>query len=90
VTFILLSVVRIGETRRVEDAKLQKRSLKANRFTNAGTYHDAVLARVLVKVRRVGLALVIKATLLIGAVEDVEIAMINVVAGNDIGDEFQD
>ena len=44
----------------------------------------------LVKVRRVGLALVSKATLLIGAVEDVEIAMINVVAGNDIGDEFQD
>jgi len=86
----LLTIARIGETRRVEDAKLQKRSCIANTSTKAGTYHDAVLAREFVKVRRVGLALVVRATLPIGAVEDVEIVIINVIAGNDIGDEFQD
>jgi len=70
VTFILLTIARIGENRCAEDAKLQKRSPIANRFTNAG-YHDAVLAREFVEVRRVGLALVVRATLLIGAVKDV-------------------
>jgi len=85
-TIILLT---IGETRRVEDAELQERSRIANMFTNAGTYHDTVLARDFVKTRRVGLVLVVRATLLIGTVEDVEIVMINVIAGNDIGDEFQ-
>ena len=67
-TFILLTMTGIGETRCVEDAELQERSRMANMFTNAGTYHDTVPARDFVKARRVGLAMVVMATMLIGAV----------------------
>ena len=38
--------------------------------------------------RRVGLALVVRTTF-IGAIEDIEVEMINVIADKDIGDEFQ-
>ena len=55
---------------------------------NIHTYHFAVLALKLVKSDRIGLALVIRTTLLVGMVENVEVVVINVVASKDIGDEF--
>ena len=57
---------------------------------NTHTYHYAVLAPKLVKSGRVGLALVVMATLLVGMVENIEVVVINIVASKDIGDEFQD
>jgi len=57
-------------------------------FINADTYHYAVVATKLVKAHRVGLALVIRTTLLVGMIENVKVVMIN--AGKDTGDEFQD
>jgi len=58
--------------------------------TNRRTHHYAVLARKLVKADRVSLALVARTTSLVGMVEDIEVVVINVVAGKDTGDEFQD
>jgi len=58
--------------------------------TNCRTDHYAILARKLVKAGRVGLALVVRITSLVGMVEDIEVIVINVVASKDIGDEFQD
>ena len=57
---------------------------------NTGTYHYAVLARKFVKTRRVGLTLMTRAALFVGVVEDLEVVLINVVAGEDIRDEFQE
>jgi len=59
-------------------------------FTNHRTHHYAILARKLVKAGRVSLALVVRTTLLVGMVEDIEVVVVNVIAGKDIGDEFQD
>jgi len=56
-------------------------------FTNCRTHHYAILARKLIQVR---LALVVRSTLLVSMVEGVEIVVINVITGKDIGDEFQD
>ena len=39
---------------------------------------------------RIGLTLVIRTTLLIGAVEDIEVVLINVLACKDVADEFQE
>jgi len=54
------------------------------------TYCYPVLALKLVKASRLGLALIIRTTLLIGVVEDVRITVIDAFAGKDIGNEFQD
>jgi len=59
-------------------------------ITNAGTYRYAVFARKFVKAGRVGLTLVVRATSLVGTVENVEVITISVVTGKDIGNEFQD
>ena len=59
-------------------------------FTMRDTYLYAILARKFVKPRRVGLALIVGTALLVGMVENVKVAMTNVVAGNDIGYEFED
>jgi len=59
-------------------------------FTNCRTHHYTILARKLVKAGRVSLALVVGTTALVGMVENIEVVVINVVAGKDIGDEFQD
>ena len=37
-----------------------------------------------------GLALVVRTTLLVGVVQDVEVVLINTVAGKDIGDKFEE
>lgn len=58
--------------------------------TNTGTYYYAILARKFVQTRRVGLTLMTRTTLFVGVVEDLEVVLINVVAGEDIGDEFQE
>ena len=57
--------------------------------TNAGTYHYTILAAKFVQAGRVGLALVVRTSSLIGVVEDAEVVMTNSVAGEDIGHEFQ-
>ena len=58
--------------------------------TNTGAYHDTVLARKFIKTRRVGLTLTNSTTSLVCMFEDVEVVVINVVADEDIGNEFQD
>ena len=59
-------------------------------FNIAGTYHPAVFARTVVKANRGGTTLVVRTTLLIGIVENIEVITTNVVSGKDIGDKFQD
>jgi hypothetical protein len=57
---------------------------------HARTYHNAVFARKFIQTNRVGLTLVVRTPLLIGAVENIEVVVVNVIAEKDIGDEFQD
>ena len=59
-------------------------------FKRARTYHYAVLARKFIQAGRISLTLVVRTTLLIGAIEDIEVEMVNVISGKDIGDEFQE
>jgi hypothetical protein len=59
-------------------------------FKKPDTYHSAVLARKFVKAGRVGLALVIRTTSLVGMIENIEVVAISVVASKDIGDTSQD
>ena len=54
------------------------------------TYYYAVFALELIKAGRVGLALIIRTTLLVGVVEDFGLVVINVFAVKNIGDKFQD
>ena len=50
----------------------------------------AVLARKFIQTGRVGLTWLIEPPCSIGTVEDIEVAVINDIAGKDIGDEFQE
>lgn len=54
------------------------------------TYHYVIFAREYVKSGRLSPALCVGTTMLIGIVKDVELIVINVVADNDISDEFDD
>ena len=54
---------------------------------SAGTHHLAVFAR---KFVHGGPTVCVRTTSLVGMSENVEVIMINVIAGKDIGDEFQD
>ena len=56
----------------------------------ANTYYYAIPARKFVKARRVGLAVVVRTTVLIGTCENVRVVIINIVAGKDVGYEFED
>ena len=58
--------------------------------TNAATYHDAVLAFKFVKARRIGLTLVSRCTLFVGMIKSLEVVVVNVVTGEDIGNELQE
>ena len=80
----------IGEPRCVENANLGKMISLYTMFETYETHHYAVLACKFVKARRFGLALVVRTTLLVGAVYGVEVVVINVVAVKDIGNEFHD
>jgi len=87
---VLLDTMSVGQSRRVEDANLGKRLCPLNTFTIVGTYHNAVLACEFVKARRFGLALIIRTSFLVGMIENVDVVMTSIVAGKDIGDEFQE
>ena len=93
-TFCLEPVFRkpasVGEPRRVDDADLGRRLRTLVMLTMASTYHYTVLACKFINASRVGLSLIIRSTLLVGGVKDVEIVVVNVVASKDIGDEFQE
>ena len=88
VQLVLLEAASVSYAGCVENADLGEDITHAHHIHNAHTYHYAVLAPKLVKSGRVGLALVVMATLLVGMVENIEVVVINVVASNDIGDEF--
>jgi len=90
VELILLKARSVGQPGRVEDANLGKRLGILTTFTNASTYHYAVLAREFVKADRVGLALVARTTLLVGVVKGIEVIVIGVIAVKDIGEELQE
>jgi len=57
---------------------------------HSGAYQYAAVARKFIKLRRVGLTLVTRTTLLIGTIKDAEVVVINALADKDVGDEFQD
>jgi len=86
--FVLLNIASVGQPRRVEDAKLG-RGYPYSR-NNIDAYHYAVCAPKLVNTGGVGVTLVIRTTLFVGVVEDLEIVVINVLAGKGIGDKLQD
>jgi len=54
------------------------------------THYYAILARKLVKAGQVSLTLVGRTTSLVGMVEDVQVVVVSVISGKDIGDELQD
>ena len=56
----------------------------------AGTYHYAIFAGEFVKAGGVGLTLVDRSILLIAAVEDSKVVVINIIADKDIGEEFHE
>ena len=88
--FVLPTVASVHKPRRIEDANLGERLFILITFTTPGTYHYAALARKFVKVDRISLALISGITSFIGAGEDIEVIVINVVACKDICDEFQE
>jgi len=87
---VLLDTVSVGQSRGVEYTDLGKRLYILTAYTNVGTYRHTIVARMFVKAGRVGLALVVRTTSLVGTVEYVEVIIINVVSNEDIGDEFHD
>ena len=86
---VLMNTASVGQPRCVEGANLGRRLSILTTFMNASAYHCTVLAREFVKADRVGQALAVGTTL-VGVVEGVEVVVIDVVAVNDIGDEFQE
>jgi hypothetical protein len=54
------------------------------------THHYPVFAHKFVKARGVGLAFILGTTLLVSAVENFKIVLIDAVSSEDVGDEFQD
>ena len=88
VELVSLKVARVSQTGCVEDANLGTTLFRLTTFMNAYTYRYTILARKLVKPGRVGLAVVVGTTSLVGMVENVEVVVYNVVAFKDIGDEF--
>ena len=90
VVLVLLSTVSVGKSRRVEDANLESMSNILTIVNIAGTHHSAVLACKFVKAGRGRPTQVVRSTLLVGMVEDVEVVVINLVPSEDIGDKLQD
>jgi len=87
VEFILLDTASVGQSWRVENPNLQKRlyTILAP-LKSASTYHYAVLARKCIQAGRVGLTLIVRTTLFIGTIENIEVIVINIIADKDIGD----
>ena len=90
VELVVLNTASIGQPRCIKDANLGKRLHILTTLINASNHHYATLACELVKAGCVGLALVVRATLLVGVVKDVEVVVINIVTLKNIGDEFQE
>lgn len=90
VKLVLLHTASVGQPRRVKDADLRRGLYTLVMFTMANTYYYAILAFKLVKARRVGLALVARTASLVGMVENVRVAIINVIAGKDISYKLKD
>ena len=88
VEFILLNTPSVGQPRCVEDTNLGKRSQKFIKFKRDKTYHRATFALKFIKPGRVGLTLVSRTAPLITVVEDCVVVVINIVANEDIGDQF--
>ena len=87
---VLPNITSVSQTRRVEDTDLRKRLRVFTTSRNVGTYHYAVVAGKFAKASRIGLGMMIQTTVLVGAVEDFEVVVINVLSDEDIGDKFQD
>ena len=87
--FVLPNIAGINKPGRIKDADLGKRLRVLTTFVNVGTYHYAVVARQFVKASRIGLGVIVQTTVLVGAVEDFEVVVINILAGKDIANEFQ-
>ena len=83
--FVLQNTAGIGEPRCVDDANLRKRLSLLTTFTNAGTYHHAIITLKFVNAGRFGSALV--PTLLVGGLRDFKVVVINVLAVKDIGEK---
>jgi len=90
VELVMLNTASIGQPRCIEDANLGKMLSILTALISTRTYHYSVLACKFVEVGRVGLALVVRPTLLVAVVKGVEIVVIDVVSKQDIGDEFQE
>ena len=90
VELVSLDTLSVGQPRGVNYTDLGKRLHILITFTNVGTYRHAIVAPKFVKAGRVGLALVVGTTSLVGTVEYVEVIIIDVVSNKDIGDEFHD
>ena len=86
----LLREASIKQARRVKNANLGKRLFTLITSTNAATYHYAVLAYKFIKAHRVGLTLVSRCTLFVGMIEGLEVVVVSVATGEDIGDELQE
>ena len=69
---------------------LRKRLCILAMSITVGTYRHVALTRKLVKVGLVGPTLVLKTTVFVSVVEDVEVVVINIVSRKDIGNEFQE
>ena len=90
VDLVLLNTTSISQPGCVENADLLKRLHTPITFRHAGTHYNAVPALQLVQVSRVSLTLIIRTTLFIGMVEDIEVVVVHGFAGEHIGNEFQE
>ena len=91
VELVLLDTASVGKPRRVENANLgRKLGILVTTLNTARTYHPAVFAREFVKADQGSPTGVVRATLLVGMVEDVKVVVINIIPGEDIGDELQE
>jgi len=90
VELVLFNTTTVGQSRGVEDANLGERLRILAIFKNAATYSYAIGAGNFVQTQIIGGTVVTKTALLVGAVEDVVVWGTNVVANEDIGEEFQE
>ena len=78
VELILLNTASIGQPWCIEDANLGKMLRIYITFINTSTFHYTILDCEFVDVGRVGLALVVRTTLLVAVVKGVEVVVIDV------------
>ena len=86
----LLGTTSVKQTRRIENSNLGIVYSCIRLPKNAATYHYPVRARKFVEAHRIGLTLIIRTTLFVGVVEDLEVVVVNVVTHDDIGNKLQE